>query len=116
MREESTVWNIQPTPTKMTWVNSNPFQKTRLAAGLTHVNVVVQCGLFLATPAYSPLLYFLCVCYIKDHTCDTCGNILERLVVVASACLAAFRFELWLKIFEYSKFVNIELFSTNRLQ
>ena len=50
MREESTVWSTQPTPSKTTWVNSNPFLIPRLDDLLAHVSVVGQVHIFTSSP------------------------------------------------------------------
>ena len=50
MREESTVWSTQPTPSKMTWVNSNPFLNPRLDDLLAYVSVVGQVHIFTSSP------------------------------------------------------------------
>ena len=50
MREESTVWSTQPTPSKTTWVNSNHFQIPRPVVPLAHVNVVGLVHIFTSSP------------------------------------------------------------------
>ena len=50
MREESTVWSTQPTPSKTTWVNSNPFLIPRLDDLLARVSVVGQVHIFTSSP------------------------------------------------------------------